>query len=285
MVNYEQPPEISVITPVLNGRRFIEDAIRSVLRQGYPRFEHVVVDGGSTDGTLEILNQYPHLRWVSESDRGLADAMNKGFRMSVGDVVVYLMADDYFEPDAFRAVLPHLRGGAQFVVGRVNLWFEDGSVVVNDPKVDFGEMLRWWEPNAYCHNPVGYFYLRQVQDVVGPFNRDIAQDLEFLLEASQRYPFTKIDKVLGTFRILRGTKTFETSSREPEIMGDICDRYLAHFDSRYVRRYQQDRRKAELQLTREARTARKARLSVRQVAKAFVRRTRNALYGMVRRGR
>jgi glycosyltransferase involved in cell wall biosynthesis len=96
MANDPQSPLISVITPVLDGERFIEDAIRSVLRQEYKRFEHVVVDGGSTDGTVEILKRYPHLRWVSEPDRGQSDAMNKGFDLSSGEVVVYLNADDYF---------------------------------------------------------------------------------------------------------------------------------------------------------------------------------------------
>ena len=238
MANDPQAPLISVITPVLDGERFIEDAIQSVLRQEYSRFEHVVVDGGSTDGTVEILKRYPHLRWISEPDRGQSDAMNKGFELSSGEVVVYLNADDYLEPNAFRAVVPHFQRGARFVVGRVNLSYPDGSIVLNDPRVEFEQMLRWWEPNAYCCNAVGYFYVREVQEAVR-FNvdRPIAMDLEFLLEAALRFRFTKIDDVLGTFRMLPGTKTVDTASREPEIMRSICDPYLERFDEAYVERY------------------------------------------------
>jgi glycosyltransferase involved in cell wall biosynthesis len=98
------PPSISVITPSLNQGVFIEDAILSVARQNYPNFEHIVVDGGSTDETLATLRRYPHLRWISEPDRGQSDAINKGFQMAGGDLVVWLNADDYYLPGAFAAI-------------------------------------------------------------------------------------------------------------------------------------------------------------------------------------
>jgi glycosyltransferase involved in cell wall biosynthesis len=276
-----QLPEISVITPVLNCGRFIEDAIRSVLRQGYPRFEHVVVDGGSTDGTLEILKRYPHLTWTSERDGGQSDAMNKGFDLATGDVVVYLNADDYFAPAAFRAVIPYFQAGASFVVGRINMLYEDGSVVVNDPKTEFGDMLRWWEPNAYPCNPVGYFYLRDVQEAVGGFNVDspIAMDLEFLLEASRRYRFTKIRDIIGTFRLFPGTKTFDTASQESEILSTICDPYLEHFGGAYVKRYLQDRQAR----SRDAASAGHTRPSLQAVTEALRRKVRKATYDLFER--
>jgi len=97
-------PRISVITPSLNYGRFIEDAILSVAGQNYPSFEHIVVDGGSTDETLATLRRYPHLRWISEPDKGQSDALNKGFRMSTGDLVGWLNADEYYLPGALHAV-------------------------------------------------------------------------------------------------------------------------------------------------------------------------------------
>jgi len=212
------PPLISVITPCLNGVRYSGAAIESVLAQEYPAFEHIVVDGGSNDGTLEVLQRYPHLRWTSGPDSGQSDAMNKGFARAKGEVIVYLNADDYFEPHAFRAVAGPLANGANFVVGRVKLIKIDGSSFINDPQVTLPEMLRWWRNDAYCYNSTGYFYRREVQESVGPFNVDdhYTMDFEFLVEAARRYAFTKIPDVLGCFRLIPGTKTFENSGKEHE---------------------------------------------------------------------
>ncbi len=95
--------KISVITPSFNQGRFIEDAIRSVLAQDYPDFEHIVIDNCSTDNTLEVLRRYPHIKWVSEPDHGQSHALNKGFRLSSGDTLAWLNCDDFYLPGAFRA--------------------------------------------------------------------------------------------------------------------------------------------------------------------------------------
>ena len=86
------PPLVSVVTPSLNQGQYIEEAIQSVLAQDYPRVEHIVVDGGSSDETLEILRRFPHLRWLSEPDDGQASAINKGFHMASGEIFAWLNA-------------------------------------------------------------------------------------------------------------------------------------------------------------------------------------------------
>ena len=91
----ERQPLVSIITPSLNQGRFIEAAIESVLSQDYPRIEYIVIDGGSSDGTLDILARYgERVAWVSEPDRGQSHAINKGFRRARGDVLAWLNSDD-----------------------------------------------------------------------------------------------------------------------------------------------------------------------------------------------
>jgi glycosyltransferase involved in cell wall biosynthesis len=97
-------PKISVITPCFNSIHTIRDTIESVRRQEYPNLEHIVVDGGSKDGTVDLIKEYPHLRWISEKDEGHYHAMNKGIQMATGDLVNILNADDCFRPGALRAV-------------------------------------------------------------------------------------------------------------------------------------------------------------------------------------
>ena len=99
-------PSITVITPCMNSAATLQETLESVRSQKYPRLEHIVVDGGSTDGSVDIIRRYEaHLAWwVSEPDEGRVDAANKGLRMASGDVVAWLNADDRYEPGALHAV-------------------------------------------------------------------------------------------------------------------------------------------------------------------------------------
>jgi len=87
--------KISIITPTLNHAQYIEDTILSVKNQDYSDFEHIIIDGGSTDGTVDILKKYPHLIWISEKDSGQSNAINKGFKMASGDILAWINSDDY----------------------------------------------------------------------------------------------------------------------------------------------------------------------------------------------
>lgn len=99
-----QWPKISVVTPSFNSIHTIRDTIESVRTQDYPNWEHIVMDGGSKDGTVDVLKEYPHLQWVSEKDEGHYHAMNKGIQRATGEIVNILNADDCFRPGALRAV-------------------------------------------------------------------------------------------------------------------------------------------------------------------------------------
>jgi glycosyltransferase involved in cell wall biosynthesis len=103
-----EPPLVSVVTPVLNGRRYIAETIQSVRGQDYPRLEHIVVDGGSTDGTLDVLRATPGIAWSSRPDEGMYDAINRGFRIAKGDILAYQNADDrYAVPGTVSTAVRH----------------------------------------------------------------------------------------------------------------------------------------------------------------------------------
>ncbi len=108
-MNQQSSPLISVITPSYNQANFIEETILSVKNQSYPNIEHIIMDGGSTDGTLDILRRYEgiyNMRWVSEPDNGQADAVNKGYRAAQGEILGWLNSDDtYAVPHAIEQIV------------------------------------------------------------------------------------------------------------------------------------------------------------------------------------
>jgi glycosyltransferase involved in cell wall biosynthesis len=99
-----QHPMISIVTPSYNQSEFLERNIISVLDQNYPNFEHIVIDGRSTDHSIQILQKYEHLKWTSENDRGQSHAINKGFKHSNGEIIGWLNSDDVYMPDTFTKV-------------------------------------------------------------------------------------------------------------------------------------------------------------------------------------
>lgn len=241
--------KISVITPSYNSGDTIEKAIKSVLAQDYTNYEHIIVDGGSSDNTLDILKEYDHLKWVSEPDNGQVDALNKGFSMSTGDVIVYLNADDFFLEKAFSKVIPYLQSGEKLVVGKVLVRTERADGIhewTNDPQTDFASMLRHWVPNSFCVNPLGYFYLRELQEKIGGFNEDndARHDLEFLLELSLLCSAKKINEVLGVFNHAFDTKTGRTQLKPSSWSLDsrpFINRLATNLPSEELGKFQLDR--------------------------------------------
>ena len=182
-------PRITVITPSLNQAPFLERTILSVLDQAYPNLEYIVVDGGSTDGSADILERYTArlARWVSEPDCGQSHAINKGLEWATGDVVAYINSDDYYLPGAFEAAARVMEDSdVRWCVGRCRYQHEDGTLerlyVPEPPSMPRTTMIRetWYVPQASS------FWRRDVFDQVGLLREDLHYifDLEFGLRCA-----------------------------------------------------------------------------------------------------
>ena len=124
-------PLVSIITPSFNSRKYIAETIESVVHQDYPAIEHIVIDGNSTDGTQEVLNQYPQIKWISESDKGQSDAINKGLKMASGEIIGWLNADDLYTSQAISTAVNFLRNhqDAVAVYGDMKMIDEKGAII------------------------------------------------------------------------------------------------------------------------------------------------------------
>lgn len=206
--------KISIITPVYNGGRFIEACIKNVIGQNCPLAEHVIVDGGSTDGTVEIIReyegQYPHIIWISEKDRGQSDAMNKGIEIAKGGIISFLNADDFYEPNVLNRILNIFKTLPEpaLLVGNCNIWQEDGTLeCVNKPsKLRLKDILSY---HPHPANPSAYFYHKSLHQNIGPYkvNEHYALDLDFILRAVQSAEVKYVDETWGNWRLIKGSKT------------------------------------------------------------------------------
>jgi glycosyltransferase involved in cell wall biosynthesis len=208
---------ISVITPVYNGDRFIESCIQAVIDQACPEVEHLIIDGGSSDRTVEIIQryaaQYSHIGWVSEKDKGQSDAMNKGIGMAKGKIIAMLNVDDYYEANVLNRVLEWFKALPEpsLLVGNCNVWQDDGQLGgINKPtKLQFKDLLLGMDINPFPINPSAYFYHASLHEKIGFYSVDehYAMDIDFLLKAVQHATVQYVDETWGNYRQIAGTKT------------------------------------------------------------------------------
>jgi glycosyltransferase involved in cell wall biosynthesis len=208
---------ISIITPVYNGKRFIEFCIKNVIEQNCPEAEHIIVDGGSTDGTVEIIkhyaDQYSHIRWISEKDKGQSDAMNKGIAMAKGEILSCLNVDDYYEPNVLYRVSELFAGlpKPSLLVGNCNIWDDEGKIsLVNRPaKLRITDLVLKRRINICPLNPAAYFYHKSLHDKIGLYdiNEHYTLDIDFICRAVQSAHVRYVDEIWGNYRMIAGTKT------------------------------------------------------------------------------
>jgi glycosyltransferase involved in cell wall biosynthesis len=233
-------PLVSVVTPSFNQGSFIAETISSVLGQDYPFIEYLVVDGGSTDDSLDILrNLGEHVRWISEPDRGQADAINKGWRRTRGDVVAWLNADDLYRPGAVARVVAFLcdHPDVDLVYGDCDYIDKRGGVVGRHPTrpADIVDLLA--SAVNFIPQPAT-FLRRRVFETVGGLDENLhyVMDFEYWLRVGIQRRIAYMPGCLAGFRWHEDSKTSTHSAQ----MGDeLCAMYRRLFASGILPRHLQ----------------------------------------------
>ena len=209
-------PLVSIVTPVLNGSKYIRDCIESVVTQEYPYIEHVIIDGGSGDGTVEILNAYSakhpkKIRFIYSPDskprNGPGEALNKGLIAAKGEIIGWLGADDtLFTQDAIRKIVQFFLSSpkAQFVHGGCNITNEKGEFIYTHKARDFtlDYLLNENNPIA-CPSA---FYKRKVVETVGLLD-EYGNDFDYMIRITKVFPIYWIEDVISNFRVHNESET------------------------------------------------------------------------------
>lgn len=221
-------PRISIITPSFNQAPFIEETIRSVLLQNYPALDYLVIDGGSIDGTLEILRRYePWLRWISERDRGQTDAINKGLRLAQGEILAYLNSDDTYLPGGLHTIARFFEANpaAGLAYGECRV-IDEQSVVFGDLPRRLFSLRRTIERGEFLPQQA-VFWQRSVMDKVGLFDDTLhyAMDYEYFIRVARAFPVAYCPQPVACFRMQATSKTVSQSDKHWREALMVSERY------------------------------------------------------------
>src|SRR5664279_3562710 len=225
-------PLVSIITPSFNQAAFIERTIASIESQDYPNVEHIVIDGGSSDGTIEILKKHPHLDWLSEPDDGQSSAINKGFKKARGEIIGWLNSDDVYYPGAVREAVEYLQAHPETAL----VYSDFMEIEANDHErarvqtlpFDLGQMLN--QGNLIPQPST--FFRRVVFERAGYLNPDhrYAMDYDYWIRiAKSGLRLDRVDRCWSGFRLHGTSKTISESSRAWREHRRISRAYGGHF--------------------------------------------------------
>lgn len=231
-------PKISLITPTLNQAQFINQTIQSVLSQQYSDLEYIVMDGGSKDGTLKILNKYnKDLKWFSEKDRGQSHALNKAITMASGDIIGYVNSDDYLLPGSLNKIADFFvkNDNAYWVTGKCRIIDENEHEVrkiVTAYKNIFLKYFRNMNTNLivqYISQPAT-FWRRSILKKTGYFDEKLYYDMDYdyWLRMWQKYKLYFIDSYLASYRIHKDSKAMMSPIKQFEIEYDLSSKYTSN---------------------------------------------------------
>jgi|GEM_PF-563934 len=203
-------PCISIITPSYNQGQFIEETIRSVLSQNYPNLEYVVIDGASTDNTVSILQKYSgSLIWISEPDNGQTDAINKGLRMSTGEIVAYLNSDDVYNEGTFKKIVDVFESNPDIdmVYGDI-IHIDQDSSFIETCRADNFNLQKYLMGMFYIPQPT-VFFRKKVIDNIGYFDDSLhlAMDYDYWLRIIMYFKTMYIPDTLAMARIYKDAKS------------------------------------------------------------------------------
>ena len=227
-------PKVSIVTPSFNQARYIEQTLCSVLEQDYPNVEHIIFDGGSKDGTLDILRRYESrgVRWTSEPDKGQSDAINKGFRAATGDIIGWINSDDWYARGAFRVVMDYFRDHpeAQWVYGN-NFFTDPEGRVIRRLRTTRYTWQRLLYTRLLIPQP-GIFLRRRVLDDCGLLDveLDSVMDYEWWLRIASKFEPHFIDRFLAYFRIHHASKTGQDNARWTALWRREHSETLRHYE-------------------------------------------------------
>ncbi len=216
-------PLVSIVTPSYNQAHFIEETIQSVLGQDYPLIEYIIVDGGSTDGSAEIIQRYADRLgwWVSERDQGQTDAINKGFARAKGEILAWINSDDTYLPQAVSQAVAALQAHplASMVYGDANLIDEHGAVLGKFParQTDYRRLRQ-----GYVHIPQqAAFFRADLWRKVGPLDPTFyfAMDYDLWVRLAGQAPLVYTPQLWANFRLHQTGKSVVSDDRcWPEMM-------------------------------------------------------------------
>ncbi len=214
-------PMVSIVTPSYNQAQFVEETIRSVLLQGYPNIEYIIIDGGSTDGTVDIIRRYEDrlAYWISEPDEGQSDAINKGWKNSSGDILAWINSDDTYCPETIRVVAEIFRENDDIVLvsgagNTIDIFGKTVSFATRSPDINPYTMLK------HCGgvpSQPSVFFRKRVLDEVGFLNSELhyVMDWEFWIRIGLYYRPEQLritNTVLSNYREWPETKTNKRGS-------------------------------------------------------------------------
>ena len=232
-----QMPLVSIVTNSFNYGRFIEDTLLSVRNQDYPNIEHVVVDGGSTDNTIEILKRYEHkydLKWISEPDKGQTNAINKGFKRSKGQIIGWLDADDvYFDKHCISFVVNTFRERSDLdaIFGN-DVLIDENNVIFRArhfPQWSYKRILR----RFYISQPTTFFRSRVTQRYSMDENLKFAMDLEYFLRIGQICKIEHVNRILAGTRVHSGRKSIAKKKLAVREDNEVLRKFGHKFDLSY----------------------------------------------------